>query len=182
MRHFKIHTKLVVVAFAASAAIASSSSADVFRGVRADPNTGVVHWDAENFRVTSTLSFFSSEQQVAEKLGGVPDCFIQVALPNPAIGDYSVGQNVAPQLQIMHGGAPQNFTANFPWPIVNDNFQTGHWSILGDTILEGILPNFYHGNNLASNVAAAGFRYLALAQNDPQVTVISGTNPNCSAQ
>ena len=114
------------------------------------------------------------------ELGGQPDCYIRVILPNPGQNDLSVGQNVNIQLQIMHGGGPQNFIANFPWPIENDNNPPGHWSILGGTILEGILPNFYHGNNLASKVAAAGFEHLA--QNDPQVTVIPGTNPNCSAQ
>ncbi|SFT05830.1 hypothetical protein SAMN04488040_2910 [Sulfitobacter marinus] len=187
MRHYKIHTKLVVAAFAASAAIASSSSAQVFHGVRAHDN-GVVLWehDANNFGVSAGgqpkpgLSFYDSMEAVDIELRGQPDCYIRVMLPNPRQNDLSVGQNVNIQLQITHGGVRQNFNANFPWQIINDNIPPGHWSILGATILANILPNFDYSNNLASKVAAEGFRYLA--QNDPQVTVIPGTNPNCAAQ
>jgi hypothetical protein len=185
MRHYKINTRLIVAAFAASAAIASSSSADVFRGVRAHDN-GVVRWehDANNFGVSGqppSLSFFHLPNNVIPQEWAVVnryDCLIRVFLPD--VQEALVGEAGNIPLQIMHGGASQNFTANFPWRIVNDDNPPGHWSILGKTILDGILPDFNRSNTLASKVAVAGFRYLA--QNDPQVTVIPGTNPNCSAQ
>lgn len=195
MRHFKIHTKLVVAAFAASAAIASSSSADVFRGVQANPATGVVLWTPEdnNFFTNGNppaLSFYDSQQRVIQNAGNgqQPDCYIRVAIGNPVQPvnappqqALNVGNPVNVMLQFIHNGQPIQYQANFPWQIENDNNPVGHWNILRAEILAGILPGHLNpSNNLGRKAATAGFQYLA--QNDPQVTVINGALNNCAAQ
>jgi hypothetical protein len=176
MRHFNIHTKLVVAAFAASAAIASTSSAyadAVYHGVFAQG--GTIIWNRDSFGFggnPATLSFlhFDSDADAtawAEVEGR--HCVIRVD-----IGDANQTYQIAPQ-HLQHQIA--NATP-FPWSFVFDGMvnvngvDREHWALAKNQV-----SNMNISNNAAGDLAGPAFEFLT--QNLASVEIIDGAMGGC---
>jgi hypothetical protein len=172
--------RFVAIALAASAALGLANPAHayaVYRGVQANPN-GTVIWTAASFGVSggpATLSFFYAANDHDAQLH-VPQnaCYVKVVLANtaanPAVNDHDVVGNDL----VAVGGNEADQPQPFPWTIVFDNDPPGHWSIAKDQI------SSHANNNPASRVAASGFHNLAFNANNYGVTVVNGTQDNCT--
>lgn len=168
--------------FATFVAISPAHAYSVYRGVDADPETGIVIWTKDNFGVSgkpiATLSFFhysTDEEAVrATEDKGLPvQCLIKVDLgdlDDPHPGATALVGNPDVHFKVVDTDQPKPF----PWTIVFDNIEPGHWSIAKAEM------TYSNANNAAGRVAAAGFKALATTA-ETGVTVINGTLDYCRA-
>ncbi|KAA1184684.1 hypothetical protein FP026_04740 [Rhizobium tropici] len=181
MQNTKLRSRILAATLTALVALGATSSAhaySIYRSVTADAATGIVVWTAVNFGVSGnppTLSFYYYPNDAAALLA-MPgaQCFVKVDLGNLV--------NPPPGTQIPIGNGIQ-FNANaadnprpFPWNVVFDNVQPGHWSIAKTEI-----QNPTSSNNAASRVAAVAFQALATTAGSG-TTVVNGQLTNCAAQ
>jgi hypothetical protein len=182
MRHYKIHTRLIVAFFAVGASIASTSSAyadAVYHGVFA--RDGVIEWDHSSFGISgnpATLSFlhFDSDADAtawAEVEGR--HCIIKVDIDDT---DTNQIYQIAPQpagLYIQHQIADAK---PFPWNLVFDGVVNGngdlreHWVLAANQI-----SNNNIGHNAAGDLAGRAFQWLT--QNLASVEIIDGAMDGC---
>ncbi len=172
----------MLAVFATFGPIGPAHAYSVYRGVDADPKTGIVIWSKDNFGVSgkpiATLSFFHypSDEEAAKKAKtgrGLPaQCLVKVDLGSidPHGGDEALVGNPGVQFVVVDTDQPKPF----PWTIVFDNNPPGHWSIAKAEM------TYSDSNNAASRVAAAGFKALATT-GGTGVTVINGTLDYCRA-
>ncbi len=166
------------VAALAFGAVSPAYAYSVYRSVTANPATGVVIWNKDNFGVSGnppTLSFFYFETDDAAR-AGLPNaqCFVKVDLPDADAPEPGAEADVG-NADIPVNAQPGDLPKPFPWVITFDNDPAGHWSIARSQITDATT------NAAASRVAASGFQSLATTVGS-YVGVIAGTLATCAAQ